>query len=91
MRCLKAMIERIALDALALRSQLPDLRLREGASVVARVAARQADHGVIVLAGAPLGIAIFDREGRYLRVSEELAAINGRPVAAEHLNPGWTS
>ena len=48
------MIERIALDALALRSQLPDLRLREGASVVARVAARQADHGVIVLAGAPL-------------------------------------
>jgi hypothetical protein len=51
---LKAMIERIALDALALRSQLPDLRLREGASVVARVAARQADHGVIVLAGAPL-------------------------------------
>jgi hypothetical protein len=51
---LKAMIERIALDALALRSQLPDLRLREGASVVARVAARQAEHGVIVLAGAPL-------------------------------------
>jgi flagellar hook-length control protein FliK len=51
---LKAMIERIALDALALRSQLPDLRLREGANVVARVAARQADHGVIVLAGAPL-------------------------------------
>lgn len=48
------MIERIALDALALRSQLPDLRLREGASVVARVAARQAEHGVIVLAGAPL-------------------------------------
>ena len=48
------MIERIALDALALRSQLPDLRLREGGSVVARVAARQADHGVIVLAGAPL-------------------------------------
>ena len=54
LRCLKAMIERIALDALALRSQLPDLRLREGASVVARVAARQAEHGVIVLAGAPL-------------------------------------
>jgi hypothetical protein len=51
---LKAMIERIALDALALRSQLPDLRLREGATVVARVAARQAGHGVIVLAGAPL-------------------------------------
>jgi len=51
---LEGMLERIALDALALRSQLPDLRLREGANVVARVAARQADHGVIVLAGAPL-------------------------------------
>jgi hypothetical protein len=51
---LEGMMERIALDALALRSQLPDLRLREGAGVVARVAARQADHGVIVLAGAPL-------------------------------------
>jgi hypothetical protein len=48
------MIERIALDALALRAQLPELTLREGASVVARVAAREAGHGVIVLAGVPL-------------------------------------
>ncbi|HTE62122.1 MAG TPA: hypothetical protein VK631_17350 [Solirubrobacteraceae bacterium] len=48
------MIERIALDALALRAQLPELILREGASVVARVAAREAGHGVIVLAGVPL-------------------------------------
>jgi hypothetical protein len=48
------MIERIALDALALRAQLPELTLREGGSVVARVAAREAGHGVIVLAGVPL-------------------------------------
>jgi hypothetical protein len=48
------MIERIALDALALRAQLPELTLREGATVVARVAAREAGHGVIVLAGVPL-------------------------------------
>ena len=48
------MIERIALDALALRSQLPELTLREGSSVVARVASREAGHGVIVLAGVPL-------------------------------------
>ena len=54
MRCLKAMIEQIALDALALRAKLPELTLREGASVVARVAAREAGHGVIVLAGVPL-------------------------------------
>jgi hypothetical protein len=48
------MIERIALDALALRAQLPELTLRAGASVVARVASREAGHGVIVLAGVPL-------------------------------------
>jgi hypothetical protein len=48
------MIEQIALDALALRARLPELTLREGASVVARVAAREAGHGVIVLAGVPL-------------------------------------
>jgi hypothetical protein len=48
------MIERIALDALTLRSQLPELTLREGSSVVARVAAREAGHGVLVLAGVPL-------------------------------------
>jgi hypothetical protein len=48
------MIERIALDALSLRSQLPELTLREGSSVVARVAAREAGHGVLVLAGVPL-------------------------------------
>lgn len=48
------MIERIAVDALVLRAQLPELTLRVGASVVARVAAREAGHGVIVLAGVPL-------------------------------------
>ena len=48
------MIERIAVDALALRAELPELTLRVGASLVARVAAREAGHGVIVLAGVPL-------------------------------------
>jgi hypothetical protein len=48
------MIERIAIDVLSLRSQLPELTLREGSSVVARVAAREAGHGVLVLAGVPL-------------------------------------
>jgi hypothetical protein len=48
------MIERIALDALALRARLPELTLRVGSTVVARVDTRQADHGVIVLAGVPL-------------------------------------
>src|SRR4051794_11873603 len=48
------MIDRVALDALLLRAQFPDLRLREGASVVARVASCAETHGVIVLAGVPL-------------------------------------
>jgi hypothetical protein len=48
------MIEQVALDALALRAKLPELTLRVGSSVVARVAAREAGHGVIVLAGVPL-------------------------------------
>ena len=33
---------------------------------------------------APIGLAFFDREYRYLRINEELAAINGVP-AADHL------
>ena len=37
-----------------LRAQLPDVTLREGASVVARVASRGEGHGVLVLAGIPL-------------------------------------
>jgi hypothetical protein len=48
------MIERVALDALLLRTQLPELSLREGTSVVARVASRGEARGVIVLAGVPL-------------------------------------
>lgn len=52
------MIERVAVDALALRSLLPELTLREGSSVVARVAARAEAHGVLVLAGMPLTAAL---------------------------------
>ena len=48
------MIERVAVDALLLRTQLPELSLREGSNVVARVAARAEAHGVLVLAGVPL-------------------------------------
>ncbi len=50
----RRMIDRVALDTLMLRSQLPELTLREGTSVVARVASRGEAHGVIVLAGVPL-------------------------------------
>ena len=36
-----------------LRAQLPEVTLREGASVTARVASRGEGHGVLVLAGIP--------------------------------------
>jgi hypothetical protein len=68
------MIDRVALDALVLRAQFPELTLREGASVVARVAARHEAHGVIVLAGVPLTAELPAevREGEtlHLRVQE---------------------
>jgi hypothetical protein len=52
------MIEQVALDALALRAKFPELTLREGMSVVARVDSRTDTHGVIVLAGVPLTAAL---------------------------------
>jgi hypothetical protein len=68
------MIDRVALDALMLRTQFPDLRLREGSSVVARVASRAEAHGVIVLAGVPLTAElppeVRDGDVLHLRVQE---------------------
>jgi hypothetical protein len=44
----------IAVTAQLLRAQLPDLPLREGATLLARVASRGESNAVIVLAGIPL-------------------------------------
>jgi hypothetical protein len=44
----------ISVQTLLLRAQMPELSLRPGASIVARVASRGEAHGVIVLAGIPL-------------------------------------
>jgi hypothetical protein len=44
----------IAVTAALLRAQLPDVPLREGATLMARVASRGEQHAVIVLAGIPL-------------------------------------
>jgi hypothetical protein len=44
----------IAVESLLLRRQLPDLPLRPGATVLARVASRGEQHAVLVLAGVPL-------------------------------------
>jgi hypothetical protein len=48
------MVEPIQVTAALLRMQLPDVTLREGASVMARVASRGESHAVIVIAGIPL-------------------------------------
>jgi hypothetical protein len=84
------MIDRVALDALALRAQFPELTLREGASVVARVAARHEAHGVIVLAGIPLAAELPPevREGQTLHlrvqeVTEERVTLRLDPQAAQ--------
>jgi hypothetical protein len=44
----------VAVKTLLLQQQLPDITLRPGTSVVARVLSRGADHGVLVIAGIPL-------------------------------------
>jgi hypothetical protein len=44
----------IAVAAALLRAQLPDVPLRAGATLVARVASRGEQHAIIVLAGIPL-------------------------------------
>jgi hypothetical protein len=44
----------LQLEAVLLRRMLPDLLLRPGMTLFARVAERQGQHGIIVLAGSPL-------------------------------------
>src|SRR3954449_11062510 len=44
----------LQLEASLLRRQLPDLLLRPGITLFARVAEREGRHGIIVLAGSPL-------------------------------------
>jgi hypothetical protein len=48
------MVDPIAVTAALLRAQLPDVPLREGATLMARVASRGESHAVIVLAGIPV-------------------------------------
>ncbi len=60
-----------------------------GNDIVARVEAENAlklRHAELesLLVSAPIGLAFFDRQYRYLRVNQELAEINGLPVE-EHL------
>ena len=64
-------VDPISVDALLLRAQLPELTLRPGATLVARVAARAESHGVLVLAGLPLSAQLPDEvaAGETLRLT----------------------
>lgn len=42
----------------------------------------QADEVAVVYATAPIGLCVLDREGRYVRINDVLAASNGLPVEA---------
>jgi len=48
------MVDPIAVTAALLRAQLPEVPLREGATLMARVASRGESHAVIVIAGIPV-------------------------------------
>ena len=62
----------IAVKTLLLQTQLPDITLRPGTSVVARVLSRGESHGVLVIAGIPLTAQLpseIGRTGETLRLS----------------------
>jgi hypothetical protein len=63
-------MEPIAVAAALLREQLPDVTLRPGATVVARVASRGEHHAVLVLAGIPITAQVPDdvQSGEKLRL-----------------------
>jgi hypothetical protein len=60
----------VAVKTLLLQEAMPDLSLRPGSSVVARVASRGDQHGVLVLAGVPLTAQLPDevKAGSTLRL-----------------------
>ena len=62
----------VAVKTLLLQAQLPDVQLREGTSVLARVASRGESHGVLVIAGIPLTATLpeeIGKAGETLRLS----------------------
>src|SRR4051795_11656372 len=89
----------LQLEAALLRRQLPDLLLRPGMTLFARVAERQGQHGIIMLAGSPLVAQLPDEVqiGDKLRLLVEdtrgervtMKLVNEQPVAPPS-NPAVT-
>jgi hypothetical protein len=84
----------LQLEAALLRKQMPDLLLRPGMTLFARVAERQGRHGIIVLAGTPLVAQLPDevQAGDKLRLLVEdtrgervaMKLVQDQPTAAPH-------
>jgi hypothetical protein len=53
----------VGIQTLLLRTQLPEVTLRPGTSVVARVLSRGEHHGVLVIAGVPLSAQLPEEVG----------------------------
>jgi hypothetical protein len=53
----------VAVQTLLLKAQLPELTLRPGSSIVARVLSRGESHGVLVIAGVPLAAQLPEEVG----------------------------
>jgi hypothetical protein len=53
----------VAVQTLLLKAQLPELILRPGTSIVARVLSRGESHGVLVIAGVPLQAQLPEQVG----------------------------
>jgi hypothetical protein len=80
-------MEALRIQAALLRAQLPDLVLREGMQLVAKVAERHERHGIIVLAGAPLTAELPDevQAGDVLRLT--VAESGGERVVLRIADP----
>src|SRR5205085_8185762 len=84
----------LQLEAALLRRQLPDLLLRPGMTLFARVAEREGRHGIIVLAGSPLVAELPDevQVGDKLRLLVQdtrgdkvaMKLVEEQPAAAPH-------
>jgi hypothetical protein len=81
----------VAVKTLLLQQQLPDITLRPGTSVVARVLSRGADHGVLVIAGIPLTAQLpteIGKTGETLRLSVANVTPERVTLQLEQVVPG---
>jgi hypothetical protein len=80
----------VAVQTLLLKAQLPELTLRPGTSIVARVLSRGEAHGVLVIAGVPLQAQLPEQvgaAGETLRLSVQEVTPERVTLQLEHAVP----